>query len=122
MGMQDRLSLTLSSVLLQNIMYFSLRPVQQLYGISEAADTIKICNKERYYIHGLFAILTSVRQRRGVGVVRGIVEVDDRMGCGNRISRDQFPFFFFFSRLRFTTSYSVPKNHRIEDTGRREDV
>ena len=25
------------------------------------ADTTKICNKERYYIHGLFAIITSVR-------------------------------------------------------------
>ena len=61
MGMQDRLSLNLSSVLLQNIMYFSLRQVQQLYGTAEAADTPKICNKERYYIHGLFAIITSVR-------------------------------------------------------------
>ena len=30
---------------------------------SRSADTTKICNKERYYIHGLFAIITSVRRR-----------------------------------------------------------
>ena len=55
-------------------------------------------------------------------MVRGIVEVDDRTGCGDRISRDQFTFLYTFSRLKIYHVISVPKNHRIEDTGRREDV